>query len=51
MKVLIEVSNKNNLYLDRIDGIILPLENFSVESICFSCAKPLFVSRILKQDI
>ena len=33
MKLLIEVSNKDNLYLDSIDGIILALDNYSVESI------------------
>ena len=33
MKLLIEVSGKNNLYLDNADGIILALDNYSVESI------------------
>ena len=33
MKLLIEVSQKNNLYLDNTDGIILALDNYSVESI------------------
>ena len=33
MKLLVEVSNKDNLYLDSIDGIILALDNYSVESI------------------
>ena len=33
MKLLIEVSGKNNLYLDDTDGIILALDNYSVESI------------------
>lgn len=33
MKLLIEVSSKNNLYLDNTDGIILALDNYSVESI------------------
>jgi len=33
MKLLIEVSGKNNLYLDDVDGIILALDNYSVESI------------------
>ena len=33
MKLLIEVSNKNNLYLDICDGIILALDNYSVESV------------------
>ncbi len=33
MKLLIEVSKKNNLYLDNTDGIILALDNYSVESI------------------
>ena len=32
MKLLIEPVSKNNLYLDKADGIILPLENYSVES-------------------
>ena len=33
MKLLIEVSQKDNLYLDNTDGIILALDNYSVESI------------------
>ena len=33
MKLLIEVENKNNLYLDNTDGIILALDEYSVESI------------------
>ena len=33
MKLLIEVSQKNNLYLNDVDGIILALDNYSVESI------------------
>ena len=33
MKLLIEVSSKNNLYLDEADGVILALDNYSVESI------------------
>ena len=33
MKLLIEPKNKNNLYTDDVDGIILPLENYAVESI------------------
>lgn len=33
MKLLIEVSSKDNLYLDSTDGIILALDNYSVESI------------------
>lgn len=32
MKLLIEVSSKDNLYLDNVDGIILALDNYSVES-------------------
>lgn len=32
MKLLIEPISKNCLYLDKVDGIILPLENYSVES-------------------
>ena len=32
MKLLIEPVSKNNLYLDKVDGIILPLDNYSVES-------------------
>lgn len=35
MKLLIEPVRKDNLYLDKADGIILPLEGFSVESICY----------------
>jgi len=34
MKLLIEVSNKSNLYLDKTDGIILAIDKYSVESIC-----------------
>ena len=33
MELLIELSGKNNLYLDNTDGIILALDNYSVESI------------------
>ena len=33
MKLLIEVSSKKNLYLDDADGVILALDNYSVESI------------------
>ena len=33
MKLLIEVSSKDNLYLEVCDGIILALDNYSVESI------------------
>lgn len=32
MKLLIEPSNKNKLYLDIVDGIILPLDDLAVES-------------------
>ncbi len=40
MKLLIEPSTKNNLYSDYVDGIILPLENYAVESIIsFSLAE------------
>lgn len=35
MKLLIECSSKEQLYVDKTDGIILPLEGFSVESKCF----------------
>lgn len=35
MKLLIECSSKENLYTEQVDGIILPLEYFSVESKCF----------------
>lgn len=35
MKLLIECSNKDHLYLDSTDGIILPLEKFSVESVIY----------------
>lgn len=35
MKLLVEVSNKSNLYLDYVSGIILPLDKYSVESTCF----------------
>ena len=33
MKLIIEPKNKDNLYTDYVDGIILPLENYAVESI------------------
>ena len=35
MKLLVEVSDKNNLFLDEVSGIILPLDKYSVESTCF----------------
>ena len=35
MKILAEVINKNNLYLDIVDGIILPIKDYSVESVCY----------------
>ena len=35
MKLLIECSSKECLYSDKVDGIILPLETYSVESKCF----------------
>ena len=35
MKLLIECSSKEKIYVDKTDGIILPLEGFSVESKCF----------------
>ena len=64
MKLLIETSSKNNLYLDIVDGIILPLEDYSVESvISFSideiekiskCDKEIFVKinkNLVNEDI
>ena len=35
MKLLIEVDSKDNLYLDKTDGIILPLEGYAVNSSTF----------------
>ena len=35
MKLLVEVFDKKNLFVDKVDGIILPLEGFSVESVTF----------------
>lgn len=35
MKLLIEPSSKDNLYLDCSSGVILPLKDYSVESICY----------------
>ena len=35
MKLLIEVDNKNKLYLDKVDGIILPLMDYAVEGSVF----------------
>lgn len=35
MKLLIEAADKNRLYLDKIDGIILPLEDYAVEGSVF----------------
>ena len=32
MKLIIEPSNKKNLYLDKVDGIILSLQDYSVQS-------------------
>ena len=38
MKLLIEPQSKDNLYFDLVDGIILPLKDYAVESIIsFSC--------------
>lgn len=40
MKLLIEPSTKNNLYEETVDGIILPLKDYAVESIIsFSLAE------------
>lgn len=40
MKLLIEPINKNNLYEETVDGIILPLKDYAVESIIsFSLAE------------
>ena len=33
MKLLVESNSKNISYYDSIDGIILPLEGYSVESV------------------
>lgn len=35
MKLLIETSNKDKLYEDYVDGVILPLEGFAVQSGCY----------------
>ena len=35
MKLLIEVDNKDKLYLDKVDGIILPLMDYAVEGSVF----------------
>lgn len=35
MKLLIEASSKDNLYLDDCCGIILALEGYAVESVCY----------------
>lgn len=35
MKLLVEVSSKDSLFLEDSDGIILALEDFSVESVCY----------------
>ena len=35
MKLIIEPINKNKLYTEIVDGIILPLKDYSVESICY----------------
>lgn len=32
MKIILEPYNKNNLYLDYVDGLILPLKDFSVDN-------------------
>ena len=46
MKLLIEPSTKNNLYSEYVDGIILPLENYAVESvITFSLAEIKEISK------
>ena len=33
MELLIAASSKDKLYLDKVDGIILPLKDYAVESI------------------
>ena len=35
MKLLVEGSSKDLSYLDSVDGVILPLEGYSVESVCY----------------
>lgn len=35
MKLLVEPCSKNINYIDKVDGIILAIEDFSVESTCF----------------
>ena len=35
MKLIAEASNKNFSYNDYLDGVILPLDNYAVESFCF----------------
>jgi len=35
MKLLVEYSNKNHSSISSVDGIILPLKGFSVESMNF----------------
>lgn len=35
MKLIIEPSNKKNLYLDKVDGIILSLQDYSVQSLVY----------------
>lgn len=47
MKLLVECSQKKELYLDTIDGIILPLENYSVESTTYFSMKE--IQKIVKK--
>ena len=35
MKLLVEVNKKQDLCLDKVDGVILALKDYSVESTCF----------------
>lgn len=52
MKLLIEPSTKNSLYSEYVDGIILPLENYAVESvITFSIVEIKEISKNSKCEI
>lgn len=42
MKLLVEVSSKDSLFLEDSDGIILALEDFSVESVCYFTLDEIF---------
>lgn len=52
MKLLVEAVNKNKLYLEQADGVILPLEGYAVESnIFFSIEEIEAICKEFRGDI